>query len=208
MRFETPIFGISKSDPVGLYQWDNDKVTGVTFNKAWVEDLLHDMKGNNRTESHLYFAFPLSLIKFNFEQSEDVKWETITIIGNEVLCLSFVRDGVQYNAFHKEIKPSNISGIQPNKLTMYQKLQALQDRFYQRMKWHPKKGDYYTTSRNDLQLYQIVDEDDNYFYTVYCTDGRTTSRWDKSGFTTEGFGPMRVHVSDYIFNLDTPNNFI
>jgi hypothetical protein len=71
------------------------------------------------------------------------------------------------------------------------------------MKWLPKKGDYYTTSRNDLELYYILDEDEENFYTIYTTDPtQTKSAWKKEGFTTEGFGPCRVFVHGYIIGTD------
>jgi hypothetical protein len=89
------------------------------------------------------------------------------------------------------------------KLTPYQKLQALHDRFYSNMKWEPKKGDYYTTSRNDLELYHIIDEDEEYVYTIYCTDpNQNRSKWKKSEFTSQGFGPCRVYVHGYIIGTD------
>ena len=53
------------------------------------------------------------------------------------------------------------------KLTAEQKLQALSSKYYDGLEWQPKKGDYYTTSRNDLELYQIVDENETTFFTFY-----------------------------------------
>ncbi len=89
------------------------------------------------------------------------------------------------------------------KLTPYQKLQALHDRFYSNLKWNPKKGDYYTTCRNDLELYHILNEDEEFFYTIYCTDPtQTTSKWKKDEFTTKDFGVNRVYVHGYIIGSD------
>ncbi len=64
--------------------------------------------------------------------------------------------------------------------------------------WEPKVGDYYTTPRGDCELYQILREDDDHFYTVYCTDGtKTESKWSKERFLKD-FGINRIHVHDYI----------
>lgn len=105
------------------------------------------------------------------------------------------------------------------KLTPYQKMQAISEAFYcGGVKWLPTKGDYYTTVRNDLELYQILDEDDENFYTIYCTDvQQRTSAWKKTEFLTHGFGPNRIQVRKYIIGLDpdfnneglkTPNNYL
>lgn len=91
-----------------------------------------------------------------------------------------------------------------DKLTPYQKMQAVHNAFYcGGVKWLPKKGDYYTTVRNDLELYRIVDEDDEFVYTCYCTDPtQNQSKWRKDEFTTSGFGPNRICVQDWILGLD------
>lgn len=88
-----------------------------------------------------------------------------------------------------------------DRLTHRQKLEALAARFYNNLQWHPKAGDYYTTSRADLELYRIVREDDENFYTSYLPEGGTVSAWPKSEFTEQGFGPKRVWVPPYIFDL-------
>jgi len=87
-------------------------------------------------------------------------------------------------------------------LTIEQKLQALSLKYYDGFNWHPKKGDYYTTSRNDLKLYQIVDEDEKYFYTNYCDPSMRSdnSKWDKDIFLKD-FGERRVFVHEFIFKI-------
>lgn len=91
--------------------------------------------------------------------------------------------------------------MKPTSLTQNQKLEALAYKYYCGPRvWHPKAGDYYTSSRNDLQLYQIVAEDDEHFYTVYCTHPDQRDAWKKEGFTTEGFGTNRVYVPEWILN--------
>lgn len=87
-------------------------------------------------------------------------------------------------------------------LTHYQKLQAMAEKYYSYVTWNPKVGDYYTSSRNDLELYQVVDEDEEHFYTIYCNnpDG-VRQKWRKDEFTTQGFGLNRVHVHHHILQL-------
>lgn len=84
-------------------------------------------------------------------------------------------------------------------LTQTEKLEALALKYYQQYQWSPKKGDYYTTSRNDLELYLIVNEDDDYFYTKYCNPnyGSDVSCWRKDEFLKD-FGINRVYVADWI----------
>jgi len=87
-------------------------------------------------------------------------------------------------------------------LTVEQKLQALSLKYYDSLTWIPKKGDYYTTSRNDLELYQIVDENETTLFTNYC-DGKKTeipSEWKKEEFLIY-FGERRVYVPDMIFKI-------
>jgi len=78
-------------------------------------------------------------------------------------------------------------------------LNALANKHYDNQKWKPKKGDYYTSSRADLELYKIVDEDDENFYTVYCNmENCEKSDWKKERFLQD-FGLLRVHVPEWIF---------
>lgn len=97
------------------------------------------------------------------------------------------------------IRPTDFTS--PTKLTENQKLHALAYKYYQGGKWEPKKGDYYTTSRADLELYQVVDVTETKVLTRYLVGSDTTSEWDKDGFLTEGFGVNRVWVPHFIFNL-------
>jgi hypothetical protein len=93
--------------------------------------------------------------------------------------------------------------MKPTSLTLNQKLGALAHKYYQHAQWNPKVGDYYTSSRNDLELYQIIDEDDSHFHTIYCSNPEgERSKWLKEEFTTQGFGLNRVHVPNFILNLD------
>jgi hypothetical protein len=88
-------------------------------------------------------------------------------------------------------------------LTEKQKLQALAMRYYDGVQWEPKKGDFYTTSRADLQLYQIVDEDENNFYTDFCHPTIKTNgpaQWSKDTFLQD-FGERRVYVHESVFNV-------
>lgn len=85
-------------------------------------------------------------------------------------------------------------------LTYKQKCQALSERFYNVVEnpWQPKKGDYYTSTRHDNELYQIVDEDEEYFYTVYCdNDSVAPAKWKKEIFLKE-WGLNRVYVAPHV----------
>jgi len=86
------------------------------------------------------------------------------------------------------------------------KLQALALKYYHGVNWEPKTGDYYTTSRADLELYQVVRVTEKYIYTRYLTPDSAFTEWDKDGFTKEGFGVNRVHVPDFVFSM-TKNIF-
>ena len=57
------------------------------------------------------------------------------------------------------------------RLTKNQKLQALEFRFYQEGTWYPKAGDLYTTARNDLEVYRVVDVRDGLVITEYTEHG-------------------------------------
>jgi len=87
---------------------------------------------------------------------------------------------------------------EPVTLTSRQKLEALSLRFYQGMLWTPKAGDYYTTSRADLELYQIVAIEGGKVQTRYCIGSTAISEWPENEFTTGGFGPKRVYVPDFV----------
>lgn len=84
-------------------------------------------------------------------------------------------------------------------LTTEQKLQALSLKYYDGLEWYPKKGDYYTTSRNDLELYQIVDESEKTFFTNYLDDKKCDKphEWNKNSFLKD-FGERRVYVPNFI----------
>ncbi|MBO9125497.1 MULTISPECIES: hypothetical protein [unclassified Rhizobium] len=84
------------------------------------------------------------------------------------------------------------------KLTYQQKLDALSYRFYQAGPWAPKAGDFYTTSRADLELYQVVSVENGLVRTRYTEGTDAISEWPEAGFLTEGFGARRVFVPDWV----------
>jgi len=86
------------------------------------------------------------------------------------------------------------------KLTYQQKLDALAYRFYQGAQWVPKAGDYYTTSRADLELYQVVSIENGIVRTRFTEGSDALSEWTEAGFLTEGFGPRRVFVPEWVMN--------
>ncbi len=94
----------------------------------------------------------------------------------------------------------------PISLTKDEKLQALANRYYGKINqdWEPKVGDFYTTSRADLELYQIVSIQDGQIGTIYRdparSPGRDVSYWPASTFLSlTTFGANRVHVPNWIF---------
>jgi hypothetical protein len=95
--------------------------------------------------------------------------------------------------------------MKQTELAFSQKLAAIALKYYDDFKWNPKKGDYYTSTRNDLELYQIVDEGEQFFYTKYCDPkkGIEISEWPKATFLKD-FGLKRVFVPDWILNSDKP----
>ena len=94
----------------------------------------------------------------------------------------------------------------PVALTYSQKLEALSLRFYQGMTWNPKAGDYYTTSRADLELYRVVEVEDGTVKTQYCDQRNTdaVASWPVEEFTSAGFGPKRVWVPDFVLSAHPP----
>ncbi len=89
-------------------------------------------------------------------------------------------------------------------LTNEQKLQAFANKYYLGgVEWEPKSGDYYTSTRADLELYQVVEVTEDKIKTRYCNPqgGDSISEWDRSTFLTEGFGINRMHVPEWIFTL-------
>lgn len=88
------------------------------------------------------------------------------------------------------------------KLTYQQKLDALSYRFYQNGQWTPKAGDYYTTSRADLELYQVVSVENGIVRTRFTEGSESIAEWPEDGFLTEGFGPRRVFVPPWV--MDAP----
>lgn len=86
-------------------------------------------------------------------------------------------------------------------LTMRQKLDALALKYYSFYQWTPKAGDYYTTSRSDLELYQIVDIKDGIVYTKYLIGSDVISEWSEKEFLSqETFGRCRVAVPQWIID--------
>src|SRR5271166_3133262 len=86
---------------------------------------------------------------------------------------------------------------QPTQLTERQKLQALAMKYYSGLRWEPKAGDHYTTCRDDLELYQVIEATDAEIVTVYCDPEKSAppARWTKAEFLAPGtFGVFRVWV--------------
>lgn len=84
------------------------------------------------------------------------------------------------------------------KLTYQQKLDALAYRFYQGAQWEPKAGDFYTTSRADLELYQVVAIENGVVKTRFTEGSDAIAEWPEAEFLTGGFGPKRVFVPPWV----------
>lgn len=85
-------------------------------------------------------------------------------------------------------------------LTVNQKMHALSNAMYQGgVKWIPKAGDYYTSSRADLELYKIVSIENGKIKTKYAHSDTEPMEWDEETFLTKGFGVNRIHVPNWIF---------
>lgn len=90
------------------------------------------------------------------------------------------------------------------KLTYQQKLEALSYRFYQNGTWTPAAGDFFTTSRADLELYQVVAVEGGIVKTRYTEGTDTISEWFEDGFLSDGFGPKRVFVPPWVMKMEHP----
>lgn len=84
------------------------------------------------------------------------------------------------------------------KLTYQEKLEALSFRFYQDGEWKPAAGDLYTTSRADLEVYEVISVENGVVRTRYTENTEEVSEWPENEFLTEGFGPKRVWVPDFV----------
>lgn len=136
-------------------------------------------------------------------------------------CLELWQDGQEYEKdkdYKLRTEISYKTGCEPSlysiavpltqsvteSLTPIQKLHAVANKYYLGgAKWWPKAGDYYTSCRADLELYQVVEVTDAVVKTKYCNPerGDSISEWDKDKFLTDGFGTNRVHVPDWVFRI-------
>lgn len=86
-------------------------------------------------------------------------------------------------------------------LTERQKLEALAARFYQSLEWKPEAGHLYTTSRADLEVYEVVEVSGGVVRTRYTEGGNPeVSEWPEAEFLTVGFGPQRVWVPPHVLS--------
>ena len=87
--------------------------------------------------------------------------------------------------------------------TLEQKIAALAMRFYQKMPWEPKVGDYYCLTREGTELFVINRTDGENFYIrrVYAPDqpegSEMSDPWPIESFQS-GFGENRVWVHPVI----------
>ena len=92
--------------------------------------------------------------------------------------------------------------VEHTTLTPWQKLSALAMRFYQNRNWDPDVGDYFTTTRADLNLYQIVGMDHGKVRTKSCDPTKSAIlSWDLEHFLIDPtIGYARVWVSTTFLN--------
>lgn len=93
----------------------------------------------------------------------------------------------------------------PVKLTQAQKLEAMALRYYSGCLWGidgvVRAGDLYTSSRADLELYQVVAVEDGKVVTRYRDPRNAAARasWDYDDFLSpKSFGRCRVWVPNWI----------
>ncbi len=118
---------------------------------------------------------------------------------------SFVKDILQQwhdekISFSRMVELLNENPTERTSLTYEQKLMALSLKYYTNLKWEPIPGDFYTSCRNDLELYQVVDVTEDCIITRYCdpNKGLKTESWAKDEFFN-GFGVYRVYVPECCF---------
>ena len=121
-----------------------------------------------------------------------------SVYGNT---FKFIDDNGCWGLDSKNRFKTNIESVGCSLLTERQKLLAMAHKYYNHQEWIPQKGDYYTSSRADLELYQVVDVTDTKVCTIYVNGSGTVSEWDKETFLTEGFGINRVHVPKFVFTV-------
>jgi len=152
---------------------------------------VHDTKGH-----HAIFSFDIDdIIKTKTVTSNRVAFVDLT-----PMYYSFREDQYsitfQYpNDRYEEL--SNAIALFHQELDFEQKVEAMSLKHYDGYQWKPKAGDFYTTDRNDLELYQIVDEDEDHFCTNYCDHENRTDEpaiWLKDSFLRD-FGIHRCHIT-------------
>lgn len=89
------------------------------------------------------------------------------------------------------------------KITQQNKLDAIEYKYYNKHQWKPKRGDYYTLTRNSmgLELFQIVEESKTKFWIrlVWNENGGwqdESTEFDKDTFL-EDFGESRVYLPEW-----------
>jgi len=84
-------------------------------------------------------------------------------------------------------------------LTCQQKLHCFGLKYFQNYEWKPEIGDYFTTTRADLELFQITRiEERNVFWINAKEPNSLEQRDDLSGFSCLGQGSIRLYVPDFI----------
>jgi len=88
-------------------------------------------------------------------------------------------------------------------LTCQQKLHCMAVKYFQNYEWIPKAGDYFTTARADLKLFQITRIDGRDVFTINTAETESLEdRHDLAGFSCFGQGSIRVYVPDFILEAN------
>jgi hypothetical protein len=135
------------------------------------------------------------------QKVNDVEQETLKM-GEEVVTYCKQYEGTdKYNVAMLAIEFGYQLALkqQQTALTEYQKLLAFEYKYYNFISWNPKEGDYYTSTRADLELYKVVKITDDKIFTIYCSNPSNIFEWDRNSFLTEGFGLQRMYVPDFVF---------
>jgi hypothetical protein len=90
-------------------------------------------------------------------------------------------------------------------LTWKQKCHAMAFHVNQPGNWTPVAGDYYTSVRPDLEVYQVVSIDGGVVSTRYVEppqdDGSQLATWSEQGFLSDGYGPSRVWLPAWALEI-------
>lgn len=95
-------------------------------------------------------------------------------------------------------------------VTIEQKFLAMKLRYYDNQEWSPYVGDYYTSTRDDFELYKIIGTSYDNYLTQYCDPLKQSDQpgyWNQKQFTTHGFGEKRLWIPNWILFPESPDRW-